>query len=231
MNEYYVYYHRRLKDNSIFYIGKGKDDRVYSKIGRNIHWKRIVKKDGGFNIEIIKENLTNNKACELEIKEINRVEIKNLSNQAEGGQGGNTRVGMSNEEYEKWKYNHVLASKGKPKPWLKGKKRPEHSKFMTGRKNPKLKEISSKPKTDATKKKMSIAKTGVRFKKIECEKCHRLIPLNNMNRHLKGNECITKKSKEKLATCEFCKRLVSIKKIKPHQRGIKCKEARVDLFI
>ena len=56
--EYYVYCHKRLKDNSIFYIGKGKGDRFNSDIARNQYWNRIVKKDGGFISEIIKDNLT-----------------------------------------------------------------------------------------------------------------------------------------------------------------------------
>lgn len=66
-NNYYVYYHKRLKDNSIFYVGKGKGKRAYSKSMRNVHWQNIVNKDIGFIVEIIKENLTNKTALELEI--------------------------------------------------------------------------------------------------------------------------------------------------------------------
>ena len=45
MNKYYTYSHCK-PDGSIFYIGKGMGDRVFSKDNRNIHWKRTVAKYG-----------------------------------------------------------------------------------------------------------------------------------------------------------------------------------------
>ena len=100
--EYYVYCHKRLKDDSIFYIGKGKGERFNSEAGRNQYWNRIVKKDGGFKAEIVKENLTNEDACKLEIKMITEIGIENLSNLAEGGNGGDTRKGFTKSEYDEW---------------------------------------------------------------------------------------------------------------------------------
>ena len=82
--EYYVYKHTRLKDGSTFYIGKGKGKRFSSEKGRNDYWNRIVRKDGGFTVEILKEGLSNDEACELEIKLISDIGLSNLSNLAEG---------------------------------------------------------------------------------------------------------------------------------------------------
>ncbi len=40
-------------DGSIFYIGKGSEKRAHSSKGRNIIWNRIVKKHGGFKVQIL----------------------------------------------------------------------------------------------------------------------------------------------------------------------------------
>lgn len=45
MNTFYTYFHSK-PNGSIFYIGKGVEDRVFSKDNRNIHWKRTVAKYG-----------------------------------------------------------------------------------------------------------------------------------------------------------------------------------------
>ena len=41
-NVYYVYVHRRNDTNEVFYVGKGKNRRAYSKTGRNQHWCNIA---------------------------------------------------------------------------------------------------------------------------------------------------------------------------------------------
>ena len=59
LNNVYVYRHRRLDTNKIFYVGISKTKnfkRAYSKNNRNIHWKRIVNKTD-YNVEILKSNL------------------------------------------------------------------------------------------------------------------------------------------------------------------------------
>lgn len=60
-NNFYIYAHRKLSDNTIFYIGKGSGYRAYSKKSRNKHWMNIVKKHG-LNIEIVLINLTEDQA-------------------------------------------------------------------------------------------------------------------------------------------------------------------------
>lgn len=94
-NNYIVYAHRRLDNNQIFYIGKGLNKgmrkRHLSKNGRNKHWYNIVNKVG-YEVEIFLENLTNEKACEVERKLISYYGRKdlglgNLVNVTDGGEG------------------------------------------------------------------------------------------------------------------------------------------------
>jgi hypothetical protein len=62
-----VYQHRRLDDNTIFYIGIGKDKyRAYSKCGRNTHWKNIVNKVG-YAVDILIDGCTIDDARVVEI--------------------------------------------------------------------------------------------------------------------------------------------------------------------
>ena len=52
-----VYRHRRLDDNSIFYIGIGNSKRPYCKHGRNTHWNRIINKTD-YKVEIVANDLS-----------------------------------------------------------------------------------------------------------------------------------------------------------------------------
>jgi hypothetical protein len=187
---YYVYKHIRLKDGSIFYIGKGKGLRFESERGRNEYWNRIVRKDGGFTAEIVKENLTNEEACDLEKKLISEIGLNSLSNIAEGGTGGDTRKGFTKEEYDEWIRNKSEAQKGKTS-WWKGKTRDEHSR--------KLKEIASKTgcyknngktiKTDEWKLNQSIAASKRIRKKVVCNKCGIEIVDTHLKVHQMGKNC------------------------------------------
>lgn len=49
---YYVYIHKRLDTNEVFYVGKGTRNRSHSKLNRNSHWNNIVNKHG-FKAEIL----------------------------------------------------------------------------------------------------------------------------------------------------------------------------------
>ena len=117
---FYIYQHRRLTDNSIFYVGKGKGDRFNSKKNRNKYWHFIVKKHG-FKSEIIKNNLDEDLSLLAEIELIDKykkIGIK-LCNLTDGGNGVSGY---------KWTEEQKLAHK------LNQKERA---------KNPKLKEIKS----------------------------------------------------------------------------------------
>ena len=66
--EFYVYVHIRLDNNTVFYVGKGKGDRVYNLDRGNFH--NSVCKKYGCRVEIIKDNLTESQAFRLESKMI-----------------------------------------------------------------------------------------------------------------------------------------------------------------
>jgi hypothetical protein len=86
--EFYVYEHIRNDTNEIFYVGKGSNDRCFTKIGRNQHWHNIVN-FAGFTVRMIFENITEELALELEkelIKELREQGIP-LVNYTDGGDG------------------------------------------------------------------------------------------------------------------------------------------------
>src|SRR5574343_102749 len=81
---FYVYFHKR-PDGSIFYVGKGKNDRAWYKRNRNKHWWNVVNKHGSFDVEIVKSGLTEQEAFDLEAKYVNEIGIDNLTNMTMGG--------------------------------------------------------------------------------------------------------------------------------------------------
>ena len=92
----YVYRHRRLDKNEIFYIGisdsvKEGIHRANNKSTRNNIWKKISNKTD-YSVEIIASNIDIEDAKELEIFLINiygRIDLKtgSLSNMTDGGDG------------------------------------------------------------------------------------------------------------------------------------------------
>lgn len=87
-----VYRHRRLDTGKVFYVGIGSSKkRAYCKNGRNDYWNKIVKK-AGYQIEIVKKDISREEACELEeilISEYGRVNNSTgcLCNMTDGGEG------------------------------------------------------------------------------------------------------------------------------------------------
>lgn len=67
INNQVVYIHtRKDKPGHVFYVGEGNAKRPYSKT-RNSYWHNIVKKHG-YNIHVIKTNLTVEESLALEVK-------------------------------------------------------------------------------------------------------------------------------------------------------------------
>ena len=95
---FYVYCHRKKTDGKCFYIGKGTRDRYQSKLSRNQYWWNIVNKYG-FETEILVNNISEQKAFELESYFCTQIGYENLCNiRTENGWGGYT---MSESTKEK----------------------------------------------------------------------------------------------------------------------------------
>lgn len=82
---FYVYVHKRPIIGTVFYVGKGRDERAWVEKDRNPHWKNVVNKHGGFEVEIIKEGMTEPEAYAFEAETILKYGIENLTNQTLGG--------------------------------------------------------------------------------------------------------------------------------------------------
>lgn len=103
----YVYRHIRLDKNEPFYIGIGTSEyynRAYRHKNRSDLWKRISVK-GGYEVEILLDNLTWEQACEKEKEFISlygRIDLKTgcLANMTDGGDGAINAV-ISKEHREK----------------------------------------------------------------------------------------------------------------------------------
>ena len=84
--------YRHLKPNGeVFYIGIGSVTRAYTKQGRNSYWRNIVNKYG-YEVQILKEDLSWEEACELEcilIEYYGRRDLGTgtLVNMTDGGEG------------------------------------------------------------------------------------------------------------------------------------------------
>jgi hypothetical protein len=123
---YYVYEHIRNDNNTVFYIGKGRGRRAYSP-RRNPHHDRIVNKYG-FTINIVKDNLSESEAFELEQELIkDYVFNKGYGIDIEGFRKPNSIYQLT---------NHTFGGDGSSgmvhtKEWCK-----QHSEDMMGEKNP-----------------------------------------------------------------------------------------------
>lgn len=98
-------------------MGKGKGHRPYSRSNRNDYWINYVNKYG-FEVEIVHNNLTEQRAYEYEKLYISIFKKENLVNLTNGGKGTN---GIYRNE--KVRENMSIAQKNKT-PWNKGIKLP-----------------------------------------------------------------------------------------------------------
>jgi len=164
MQLYYVYQHIRLDENTIFYVGKGKNNRHLEKDNRNRYWHNVVNKSG-FISEILYDNLDEELSLLIEIELIDKykklgITLTNITNGGEGISGlkhtVNSKIKMSEKakgrtftEDTKKKLSQALIG-------IKRKPFTEEHKF-------KLSEASKKQKhviTEDTKSKISKSNTG-----------------------------------------------------------------------
>lgn len=124
LNNSYVYLHRRLDTNDVFYIGIGsslKFRRAFDSSNRNKFWKNIVRKTN-YIIGVIYKNITYEQACKYEINLIamygkRDLGLGNLVNMTDGGQG-TTRIKVTEEtkiKSKKYKVGKVLSEETKEK--------------------------------------------------------------------------------------------------------------------
>lgn len=85
-----MYCHRRKTDGICFYIGKGKGNRYKTTLSRNRYWHEVVEKHG-FEPVILINNVTEQKAFELEAEICRQIGYNNLINiRKELGWGGHS---------------------------------------------------------------------------------------------------------------------------------------------
>lgn len=89
MNQnFYVYEHLKLSDNSVFYVGKGCKNRAFRKSNRNQHWHNTVNKHG-YKVNFIVKNVSEELSLLAEVERIDQLKRLNvkLCNQTDGGDG------------------------------------------------------------------------------------------------------------------------------------------------
>jgi len=156
---YYIYQHLKADTNDVFYIGKGKGNRLKSKKGRNIYWHRVVDKHG-FVPKIIADNLDEELAflCEVEAIDLYRRLGIQLVNATDGGEGA-SGYKHTEEHREKLKGNLY---------WSFAKQNGFLGKTHSDEQKEKWKETrkgTPSPRkgvtlTEETKQKMSLSKSG-----------------------------------------------------------------------
>jgi hypothetical protein len=93
ISDFYVYVHRDPKTGIPFYVGKGRGKRAYDRTSRDKEWHDFVESIGGkFEVEIVKKNLTEMDAYEIEADLIaqygkRRDGAGSLINWTDGGEG------------------------------------------------------------------------------------------------------------------------------------------------
>lgn len=76
-NDYIVYFHIKPLSRVVFYVGMGVPERAYDYTGRNYWWHNTEKKHGR-EVKIVRENLTWDEACALEIALIAKIGRRDL---------------------------------------------------------------------------------------------------------------------------------------------------------
>jgi hypothetical protein len=145
---FYTYAHTK-PDGTIFYIGKGSKRRAWKTHNRNKHWKSIVEKHNGFNVEILANWNTEQEAFDHEVLLISCFKDMNyiLANKTDGGEGAS---GYKHLEETKLKMKHTVSEHTKEKIRIarKGK--------YSGKNHPRFGKIV----TEATREKIRLANLG-----------------------------------------------------------------------
>lgn len=130
-----MYCHQRKDTGKCFYIGKGKGNRAYSKSNRNPHWHNIVNKVG-YDVVILVNGITEEKALELEIDFIAQIGLENLCNITIGGEGVS---GLKHSDKSRKMMSDAKTGKNHPRYGKPSDKHPLYGRI--GDKNPTSKPI------------------------------------------------------------------------------------------
>lgn len=95
MRNFCVYFHINPITREVFYVGKGYENRAFISYNRNNFWQNIVNKYGEPIVVIVKRNITEKYAFELEKayiklfgrRDLNEGTLVNLTNGGEGSSG------------------------------------------------------------------------------------------------------------------------------------------------
>lgn len=188
---YYVYLHRRLSDNGVFYVGKGRDKRAYEKRGRSQYWGRIVAKHG-YTVEIVQDHLQEWYAFELEKDLIAYYGRENLCNLTDGGEGASGRIVDAEVRQKISKAQSGALGNNYGKKHSEEHKR-KMSLLMSGSNSPSF----GAKVSQATKQKQSLAKQGCKhpnFGKHLPEATRQKIGIAHKGKH------VSKETREKISS-------------------------------
>lgn len=182
-NNYYIYFHINPLTNKVFYVGKGKGKRAWSKGHRSQYWKNTVNKYG-YIIDIVEDNLTEEIAFEREKFYIQKIGRKNLCNLTDGGEG---QSGIIRSEETRKKISECH----------KGKKLSEETKSKISESK---KGIVSYIKTDEQKKKISERQLGRIISDKTKEKISNTLKGNiPWNKGKKGVQKLSEETRKKMS--------------------------------
>lgn len=173
---FYVYVHRRLVTGKPFYVGKGRANRSHQHCSRNPHWRNIVAKDGGFDVEFVAKKMEEELAFLVEVETIDKyrrlgVGLVNRTNGGDGVSGYRNPNGAHNKgkpvsEEMKARISATLKAKGclPPIGWNKGQKTPpdviEKRRHALRVAWAKVKSAGGRTVSPETREKMRAAKLG-----------------------------------------------------------------------
>tara|TARA_R110000868_G_scaffold391756_1_gene662025 strand:+ start:370 stop:990 length:621 start_codon:yes stop_codon:yes gene_type:complete len=193
---YVVYQHRRKDNGEVFYVGQGVLKRAYEDIKnrRNSSWEKTVNEAGGFEVDILAEDLTRDESLQVESDYIQKYgTIKHgtgiLVNERLSGTRGvesgykhteekkeeirkKTREAMKNPEVHKRHMESHIAYWNNPESRVKASKAMKG--IMAGEKHPNY----GKKYSDELRKKLSDAKKGKKRSPEVVEKMKGRIPWN-----------------------------------------------------
>jgi hypothetical protein len=177
MENYYLYYHKNPLTKELFYVGIGTNKRAWDFVsGRNPHYKNYIKKHGEPIVDVVKENLTKEEACSIEVELIAKYGRKGIEpkgillNKSIGGETIALGNKFTMEQKQKisqakkgQKYNipeeriHGGKGKSKPKGFMNEQLKEKISKANKGKKHSKTHSNKGVPISEETKKKISKA--------------------------------------------------------------------------